>query len=479
MARWEEFISANFSVVIFIYGLAFFMLGVVVALRYRRHSQFRLAKRLWLLSTFAIMHGLAEWGLLFIPIQQAFLSEGVRETLWGIQVLLWATSFLFLFVFGMYLIRDRFPVARHVEYVPLVIFGLWLARFALEPVLHPGFLMSQAWYNTADLWSRYLLALPGSVAAGIGLMMQRHDLRQVEMPRRDWYINVALIGLLGYGLAEGMIVPEADFFPAAVLNSDTVFRTLRIPIQLLRALLGVMTAYGISRMMEVFNAENDRQLEQARRQKTLVEERGRIARDLHDGVIQSLYAVSLNVQRLKFLNKEQPDNYEQLKEIIQQVDRVMQDIRDYIGDLPVLSDCPTPLATAVNAMAEEFRATTKIQVEAKVTDRAGQSLTPQSKEHLYFIIKEALSNVARHSKASRVQLRCTANETDVELVISDDGVGFAVDAVEKGTRPGRGLLNMRTRVDKIGGVCQIVSSPGAGTQVKVIMPREGKGRAAH
>lgn len=479
MQWWQGFLNANFPVILFVYGLAFFMLGFTVSLRYRRHSQFKLAKRLWILSTFAIVHGLAEWGLLFIPIQQSYLDWRVLEVLLGIQVLMWATSFLFLFIFGLYLIADRFPALYRVVQVPVVIFGLWLARFASQPVLDPTFSLSQAWYSSADMWSRYLLALPGSITAGIGLIMQRQDLRKVEMARRDWYMTVAVMGLLGYGLAEGMVVPAGDFFPASVLNNEAVFRALRVPIQLLRALLGVMMAYGISRMLEVFNAENDRQLEQARRQKTLIEERGRIGRDLHDGVIQSLYAVSLSLQRLKFLNREQPENLEQLKEIISRVDHVMRDIRVYIRDLSVLSDAPSPLAAAVNAIAEEFRSATKIQVEARVMDNAAHPLTPQAAEHLYFIIKEALSNVAKHSNASKVHLRCTTSEEGVELVIADDGVGFSVNDVVSNTGTGQGLVNMRIRVGKMGGTCRIDSSPGKGTEVKVSMPREGKSRAAY
>lgn len=479
MTWWEGFLNANFPVILFVYGLAFFMLGFAVSLRYRRHSQFKLAKRLWLLSSFAIVHGLAEWGLLFIPIQRSFLHQRALEVLWGIQVVLWATSFLFLFIFGVILIADRVPAFHRAVYVPVVIFGLWFARFALEPVLITDFIPSQTWYSFADLWSRYLLALPGSIAAGIGLMMQRQDLRKVEMPRGDWYIAVAVVGLLGYGLAEGMVVPAGDFFPASVLNDDAWFRILRVPIQLVRALIGVLTAYGISRMMEIFNAENDRQLQQARREKTLIEERVRIARDLHDGVIQSLYAISLSLQRLKILNREQPENLEQLKESISRVDRVMQDIRNYIQDLPILSDSPLPLAAAVTAIAEEFRAATKMQVEARVTANAGQSLTPQSAEHLYFIIKEALSNVAKHSKASKVHLSCTTREEGVELMITDNGVGFSVDDAVDGARIGQGLMNMKTRAGKMGGACHITSSPGKGTRVVVIIPGKEKRHAAY
>src|SRR6186713_1105440 len=136
MISLSEFFSINQEIILFVYGLGFFILGFAIILQAQRSSRLELARSLLWLAAFGITHALNEWGDLFIPIQAQYLGPVAIKVLLVFQLLLLATSFACLFEFGISALRP-FNGARWMRGVPAFILGAWafLVFFILLPTM--------------------------------------------------------------------------------------------------------------------------------------------------------------------------------------------------------------------------------------------------------------------------------------------------------------------------------------------------------
>ena len=217
--------------------------------------------------------------------------------------------------------------------------------------------------------------------------------------------------------------------------------------------------------------ENARLHEQVKRL-VLVEERGRISRDLHDSVIQSIYGVTLSLEDVPELVEEAPaDARQRVDDAIDALHSVIRDIRNFIFGLrPLLLDTGS-LLDGLRTLADELRRNTAAEVDVVGEEPDGLSVDVVAE--LLAITREALANVARHSGASHASLRLTTHDERVRLEIVDDGRGFEVDAdIARGHH---GLANMRARVEAHGGTFDVRAGPNAGTRIIVDVPRPEAG----
>ncbi len=201
----------------------------------------------------------------------------------------------------------------------------------------------------------------------------------------------------------------------------------------------------------------------------VVAERERIGRDLHDGVIQRLYAVGLSLEDVEATLEEQPE--EALRRIDRAIDgihRSIADIREFIlGLRPGLSG--GEFVPGIVALADELRLTSAIDVEVRMpADDRLATLGAGASAELLHLVREALSNVARHARATQVRIVVTTltDETTVEIV--DNGVGFDPAAIAPEGH--HGLINLRERAVAAGGRLEIDSRPGSGTRLIVHLP---------
>ncbi|HYM82743.1 MAG TPA: GAF domain-containing sensor histidine kinase [Candidatus Dormibacteraeota bacterium] len=202
----------------------------------------------------------------------------------------------------------------------------------------------------------------------------------------------------------------------------------------------------------------------------VVDERERIGRDLHDGIIQSLYAVGLSLEDVPELMAESPDEAaERVDRAIESINITIRDIRNFIFGLrPELLE-QADLVASLTALADEFRLNTMIDIDVQVDPAAPVEVDPEERGHLLQIAREALSNIARHARATRAEIlvgRGPAGDLVVEF--ADNGQGFDPDSVR--TSNHQGLANMRGRARALGGTLSIESGAGAGTRIIVGMP---------
>jgi len=202
----------------------------------------------------------------------------------------------------------------------------------------------------------------------------------------------------------------------------------------------------------------------------VVEERERIGKDLHDGIIQAIYAVGLSLEDVPdLMDSDSPEAVVRVDRAIENLNLAIRDIRNFIFGLrPELLD-QAGLHAGLAALADEFRLNTMVDVELRLDGRELVELPDDETFQLLHIAREALSNIARHSKATRAGVELAIAGGDLRLTIHDNGRGFPVDAVRG---PGhQGLVNMRARARAIGGRLTVDSEAGTGTRIIVVMPR--------
>lgn len=205
------------------------------------------------------------------------------------------------------------------------------------------------------------------------------------------------------------------------------------------------------------------------RQRTVLEERERIGMDLHDGIIQSIYAVGLSLELGRMVLEEKASEAEDhIRSAIEGLDNIIRDLRSYIMDLQPGRIQDEPLSTALERLVREFRANTLVQVNVEVADDIEDELADHCRLALFHITQEALANVAKHAHASRVTVKLDRLDGWVVLSVEDDGAGFDSDNI--GGIPGHGLSNMAVRAHSLGGNLTVTSAPGHGTRVQAVMP---------
>lgn len=197
-----------------------------------------------------------------------------------------------------------------------------------------------------------------------------------------------------------------------------------------------------------------------RRLSALLHDRRRIGRELHETVLQALYAIGLSLAQSHELRRGAPQTRPYAHDqAADQLHTVIQDIRRMI--LSVESDCVDPfsLASELQALAETFERVSELRIRVEIDPMAEEILTGEEARELIMISREALSNCVRHARATRIVIALRQIGSRVRLSIRDNGSGFVVDGSAKGI----GFAQMEDRVRKIGGRLTIQSMPGRGT----------------
>jgi two-component system sensor histidine kinase DevS len=201
----------------------------------------------------------------------------------------------------------------------------------------------------------------------------------------------------------------------------------------------------------------------------VLEERDRIGMDLHDGIIQSVYAVGLSLENAMQTMDEDADLAKlRIKESINGLNQAIRDIRAYILDLRPRQMGEGGLMNGLRRLATEYRANTFSDVVLKGPEKGLESLPQINALALFHISQEALANAAKHAASERVDLNIWITDERVVMEVHDNGKGFAVEKMT--TTIGHGLSNMQSRARAVGGDVDITSAPGEGTTVLAWVP---------
>ena len=358
--------------VYFIYGLAFFSMGLAILLEVGRAELLAEARALRPLALFGLLHGLHEWLEIFL-LQSEWLGVSL-PTYWDwLRLSLLAISFIALVVYG---VQNLFPPQKKKSidiWIGTGLFTLYLAVIVLVGTVSWENLAG--WMIRADVLARYLIAVPGAILAAVALASQARERLADDQIALAQSMRWAAWGFGLYGASQTFVTP-LNFFPANFWNTELFLQVARFPVQAWRALVAVILTTSLIRALQIVEKRRQAQLltaqqdrlealeqvqeellkrEELRRellQHTVIaqeEERARIARELHDETAQILTAFSLDVATLQSRDCENPEintiskRLQSLsKDLSRGLKRLVHDLRpaqlDDLGLIPALFD---------------------------------------------------------------------------------------------------------------------------------------------
>ena len=460
MDSLRAFFVINRPIVLFVYGLTFFVMGLAVFLQSRRHSRLRLSRDLYWLAAFGTLHGMHEWGVMFIPIQSEYMPAVLIHLLLTLQVVLLALSFLCLLMFGAVTLERRHPHLRKVVIFLSLLWGLgfWVSFYLLPTVA--------SWHLLSNISARYLLGATGGILAAYGLRYQaKTDIEPLNTPHIYRMLRIAGSALLAYAVVGGLIVPEADFFPANILNRQLTIQLLGVPVEVIRSLTGLILAVTIIRALEIFEIELDHRIEEMEVERIQAAERDRIGQDIHDGVIQDVYSASLILEATESLLEPESEAARRVHQAKNVLNTVNMDLRSYMISLRAEVP-PDPLIPSLKQLIANPRFQGLLDIDLSYDFEP--NLRPTQVHHMLSIVHEGLSNTLKHARARKAKITIARNDGIMTLRIVDDGRGFS-PAVRSA---GYGLRSMRDRARLLGGQLEVESDVGKGTRVIFTLPED-------
>lgn len=306
--------------------------------------------------------------------------------------------------------------------------------------------------------------------------------------QNDFYVFL-YPALLGFSL---MFPRRASFTVAAIIASLYIVMALTVSPTLdlaqedekklavrIANMLGIVAAGALingwerRRRREAVAAEREQAAKNLELQKraqqaelAALEERSRIAREIHDGIAQSIYMLNISLEACVELAARGQENLrDRLQSLVQISKQALLDTRHYIFDLKPLLEGERSVTHMVEHQIQEFQTVTSIPTNVTTTG-SEVPLPVVISAGLYRIVQEGLANVFKHAQAAAVNVDLAFNDGTVSLSIRDDGKGFDSTA----QRSGHGLNNMAERAEELGGQIKIASSPGNGTELTMTIP---------
>lgn len=211
---------------------------------------------------------------------------------------------------------------------------------------------------------------------------------------------------------------------------------------------------------------NNAQLAEQARVTAIVEERQRLARELHDAVSQQLFAISMTATAVgRTLDKDFGKAQRQVA-LIEEMSAVAQsEMRALLLHLRPVYLEGKALEQGLRELIRELQI--KVPMEITFEMDEGISLVKGIENHLFRIIQEAMSNTLRHAKADRMDIRIQRKQNTVRVTLRDDGIGFEIDEKKQTSY---GLSTMQERVTELGGSIQFITAPGKGTRIEISVP---------
>ena len=461
--------------VYFVYGLAFFSMGFAVALEARQSSGFRMANSLPYLAAFGILHSLVEWSDMVLLIESQAPSFLDMDAVRIFRTFLLGASTVALVRFGVGLLpTSRWD--RWLRWLPAVLGIVWIATVAvLSGSYPPG---TRPWLIHSDIWARFLLYLPGSLLAGFGLVSEARFLEKADFPQIARDARFAAATFLLSAFVSGLVVPPGQHIPASPVNYDSFQAIFGIPVQLVRAFAALGVAYYALRVLRVFRFETARKLEEAKLKQVqaqclaTVEERERIAREMHDGLAQVIGVLSIKTRVVQQMvaDASGPQAQAELEQMHTLLQDAYVDVRESILSLRTSKSLEIGLTAAISRTTTDFTDQNGIPVDLALPEEGKVSFPLEAEVQLVRIVQEALANVRKHARAGRVWVRLERHDGEAILEVEDDGIGFDPSQMARRERQCFGLQSMRERAESIGARLETLSIPGEGTRIQVRYP---------
>lgn len=255
------FLVDNIITVFFFYGLAFFVMGLVLALASRQISEIKFVQAIRPLAAFGLLHGIHEWYEMFQKL--ATLSSGHTPTLLEevVRLIILAASFGLLLAFGIVLLNlEKAKGQRDYRLIGGVL-GIWGLGLLIINFIFGS--LSGEVIPIIDVVIRYGLGIPGASLGAWALMAQQRTFRDLDMPQFSRDLVWSATALFLYGALGQLFVRQTTLIPSTIINGALFLHWFGIPVQLFRGIMAILTTFYVIRALRVLELENRRRLEKA------------------------------------------------------------------------------------------------------------------------------------------------------------------------------------------------------------------------
>jgi signal transduction histidine kinase len=301
--------------------------------------------------------------------------------------------------------------------------------------------------------------------------IEKHLLKDLRADLAISAGSTVLVTLGLYLLVHRLVVQRVEAFRRPLAEFAAGDFTSRLPLSSAPADELDELADAFNQMADELEHHVQEQAERSElRQRAIVEERERIARELHDGLAQLLGYVNTKAMavRLMLKNRRIEDAGRHLFQLEEAARELFVDVRQAILGLKTAGQIGDGLTATLKDFAVQFNELCGVPVEVAVTPTVESlPLTTETELQLLRIVQEALTNIRKHASAARAWVSLQSYDNTLELTVGDDGMGFEPQHVRSNRRPHFGLSTMRERAEAVGAEFHLDAEPGAGTRVTV------------
>jgi signal transduction histidine kinase len=481
----------DISLVYFIYGLAFFSMGLALILEIGRSPLIGDSRLFIPLALFGFIHGFHEWFEMFSIRNDWSVFNDSGFASWT-RILLLSVSFSSLIFFGLSILRPDFEVKNknvNIWIAGLFIYGMVVILFAsLFFYQHPDALIH------IDVIVRYFIGTLGAVLAGLALFKRARIEKHENRVSISASLKVAGVGFVVYALTQ-TVGPKTDSFPGLVWNTSSFLNLFGIPVQVIRAGLAVMITAGVLRSIQFSEKQRSKNLldaqtarleaverihqelvnREAMRQELLrhiviaqEEERSRISRELHDETAQVITAFSLSLATLRNKISGNQEIEIIVDDMLRLSQRISAGIYRLVRDLRPVQLDELGLAASLQYLVDEARDLSGIRIDIQISG-VQRKLDPIIETVLFRVSQEAINNIGKHSETKEAKLELEYCPEKIIVSIQDHGVGFNFLDTIAGPR-GWGIAGMRERIESVRGSFELTTAPGMGTRIVATVP---------
>ncbi len=473
----------EFSFIYFVYGLAFFSMGLTILVEILR-AGIEDARDLLPLAVFGIVHGSHEWLEIALYLEN-IINGGISPGWEIVRNVLLAFSFASLIGYGV-----RVLSAQSRKYMNDFVMGSTMLVIYVIAIFFAGAfpsLNNTNWVIAADTMARFILASPGALITSLAISFQARDFLNEGRDSISQPMRWAGIGFGLYGLTQFL-------GPVLKLLTETQNLTsgiVKYPIPTIRAILAILITLSIIRMTQSLELERRHQLEKAQQdrmealeavqremqirndlrkellRRTVIlqeEDRTRISRALHDDTAQILTAFNANLATLKLHVPDEKSAQTILDRLSDLSDQMSDSIYKMVKDLRPAQLDELGIHAALEALILQDEKYLGLKIDFQYNEIC-ERLDPVLETVIYRIVQESLTNTARYAESGEVEVRLIADDNQISIEIEDQGKGFDPDGKLKA---GFGLMGLEERTKSLGGQFTVSSAPNQGTTISAV-----------
>lgn len=449
----------NSTAAFFFMGLSFFFLGsTAIIISLTNKTKYSLLNNFKYFGLYILTFAAAQWQNLFSPLMLTNFNPEIYVTSIGHRLLMTTSAFLVL----TYAVTLLISINRKLQFLSKTVIVGFIIYFIYTFVFPPQSLYQNTvtWIQNRECFCRTYILLPGGLIAAGALIYL--SIRYKRHPKLRMILTIFSVFLSLHVLLTSLLIYDNKLFLDILIGiPEEIFKYIDI-------LLAFGMWFSLVAFWFLFTKEDKKQSQFLYDANLRESERDRVAHDLHDGTIQSLYALLLRLGIIarEIENKSPEEVKKEILNVREYLGTAITDLRAYIYINNLESNKYKSTSECLGNIVKEIQLSTTLDITYKFVNIKSVILSQNTSLNMHFIIKEAISNIIKHAHATKAEVILSINEENVFLSIRDNGIGFR-EKKDKCKGDGIGLQSILERVAWLNGELKIVDNKGTTLEINI------------